>query len=220
MDSQQSQKNMTRPLAWIVLIVIVLALGAGAYFLLNQSNANANTNVETNVNIVSNANSSVDTTGWKTYNNAKYGYVLKYPSNTVTGSNDPAVAFGESPNPSFQIGSYAILQIDRAPSSRLFPEGTEIPSLDKYVTAALSGAKVRSRSAITLNGREAIKVNVDSNLTTATPVTGVEPPGETIAFLADGTDVVTVYFRSANNKVSQADYDVLLTMLDSFRIVH
>jgi hypothetical protein len=52
-----------------------------------------NGNVNSNVNSSANTNTAVDTTGWKTYTNTTYSYVIKYPTSWELGDSNPANVF-------------------------------------------------------------------------------------------------------------------------------
>jgi hypothetical protein len=62
-----------------------------------NANLNANANAEVNAN--ANTNTAVDTSGWKTYDNTTYGYVVKYPASWKLGDSNPANVF-------FKNGTY------------------------------------------------------------------------------------------------------------------
>jgi hypothetical protein len=106
MENQPNQPQPSKPAnqaLWIILILVVLALagyGVYAYIAGNTNNANnanttSNINQATNTNTASNSNSAVnansnvntttntniDTSGWKTYTDVKFGFSFDYPQN-------------------------------------------------------------------------------------------------------------------------------------------
>lgn len=96
---QNKPKNqIPSPALWIVLgVVIFIIIAAFLYysgFFDTNSNSNVNTNTPTNTtgntNTQANTNTAtdIDTSDWKTYENAKYGYSFKYPSDWTIVDNE------------------------------------------------------------------------------------------------------------------------------------
>ncbi|MFA5070373.1 MAG: hypothetical protein WC528_03765 [Patescibacteria group bacterium] len=124
MKNQKGVINLALPIVIAVVLLGIIAFGYFWYLPKVNENNNANTNqvaVNTNVsqnqnansnqntnatvvvngnaNTNSNTNTAVDTTGWKTYANTTYSYVVKYPTSWELGDSNPANVF-------FKNGTY------------------------------------------------------------------------------------------------------------------
>ena len=67
----------------IIAVLVILAAGAGVYYYINSKKANQSSSSNTpSANSV--ADSQADTSTWKTYSNAQFGFQIKYPPTSQT----------------------------------------------------------------------------------------------------------------------------------------